>query len=87
MKWILVLAIAAAGYWYWSGPFQESRLVSPQEQLKNNARLVKRCVDKEKSMAGSAGVGGIGGIADGAETLCAEQLGLIARDGNWYSAE
>ncbi len=87
MKWILVLGIAAAGYWYWSGPFQESRLLSPQEQLENNAKLMKRCVDKEKSMAGSAGVGGIGGIVDGAESLCAEQLGLMARDGNWYSAE
>ena len=87
MKWIVVLAIAAAGYWYWSGPFQESRLLSPQEQLENNAKLMQRCVDKEKSMAGSAGVGGIGGIIDGAESLCAEQLGLTSRDGDWYSAE
>ena len=85
MKWIIVLALAAAGYWYWSGPFQESRLLSPQEQLDNNAKLMKRCVDKEKSMAGSAGLGGIGGIADDAESLCADQLDLVSRDGNWYS--
>jgi hypothetical protein len=48
---------------------------------------MKGCVDKEKSMAGSAGVGGIGGIIDGAESLCAEQLGLTSRDGHWYSVE
>ena len=82
---IIFLAIIAAAYWYWSGPYQKVELQTYEEHLKENADIMKRCITKEASMAGAAGMAGLGGGAADAETLCAQENNLYRSDGQWHS--
>ena len=86
-KLIVILAIMAGGYWYWAGPYQENKLSPAEAQLVENAQLMKRCVAKEKSMAGAAGMGGMGGMADDPETFCARENNLVFEGGEWHARE
>ena len=47
---------------------------------------MKRCIGKEKSMAGAAGMGGMGGMADDPEGFCAKENNLVLKGGEWVAA-
>jgi len=83
-KLILLLAVIGGGYWYWSGPYQESKLSPLDARLEENAKIMKRCIGKEKSMAGAAGMGGMGGMSDDPEAFCAKENNLVLKDGKWH---
>ena len=83
-KLILLIAIVWGAYWYWSGPYQASKLSPLEARLEENAKIMKRCKGKEKSMAGVAGMGGLGGVADEGEAFCAKENNLVKKDGQWH---
>ena len=84
-KLIMIILIVGGAYWYWDGPYQESRAPRGQEQLQNNARAMKECIRQEESMASVGGLGGASIDIGDAEKLCAEQLQLRTEDGQWHS--
>ena len=84
-KLIMIILIGGGAYWYWSGPYQESRTPRGQEQLKINAMAMKKCVRQEESMASMGGLAGASLDAGGAEKLCAGKLQLHSEGGEWHS--
>jgi hypothetical protein len=87
-KLVLLVAILGFAYWYWSGPYQESRPSSEAERLQENAVTMQRCINQEQRMQTAGGLGGLGDVGssgEDAERLCAEKNNLHLRDGKWYS--
>ncbi len=84
-KLIVILALVAGGYWYWSGPYQDGRQSGGEIQLEENARIMERCLRREASMTASMGMAGGGVSQDDGEKLCAEKHGLYLRDGQWHN--
>ena len=87
-KFVVLLALVGAGYWYWSGPYQESRQSSPTVQLRENAEIMQRCIAQEgrmQSTGGLAGLADVGSSGEDAERLCAAKNNLVKRDGAWYA--
>ena len=83
LKFVIVIGLLAAGYWYYTGYYQHSFLVSPAQQAEDNARLMDRCMRQEASITAGAGmVGAISGGGDN-EAFCAEKLNLELHDGQW----
>ena len=84
-KLVIVAAVIAAAYWYWTGPYQQNQPSSETRQLQENARNMKKCMRAEKSMGAAAGMAGVGGVAGDAQTLCAQRYNLYLQDGQWHS--
>jgi len=81
-KLIVIAAIVGAGYWYWSGPYQDG---GSARQLQENNRNMERCIRREASMNAAAGMAG-GAVSPGdAEKLCAEKYGLYLQNGQWHT--
>jgi len=79
------LAIIGFGYWYWSGPYQNSAQTSEADLVTANAAIMQQCIDQEQRVqvgGGLAGLADVGSSGADAESLCAEQNGLHKRDGN-----
>lgn len=86
-KLIAILIIGAAGYWYWSGPYQAGAgRPSAEQQQADNARKMKKCLRQEASMTAAAGMGGAMVGGGDSEALCAQKLGLQQRDGQWLQS-
>lgn len=79
---IVILLVAGAAYWYWSGPYQDSANPDYATQLDNNAKALSDCI---RNAAYRAGRTATGTGAEGAEAACAEELGLYNEDGRWHS--
>ena len=84
-KLIVIAALVAGGYWYWSGPYQEGRQPGGEKQLQENARIMKRCIRREASMNAAGGMAGGAVDAGDAEKLCAGEYGLYQQGGQWHS--
>jgi hypothetical protein len=85
MKLIIAIVIIAAGYWYWSGPYQSAETQSLADHLKENKHTMQRCMKKEGTMGGLGGMAGMSSDSDGAQDLCANKNDLYLKDGQWYS--
>ena len=55
---VFLLAVLAGVYWYWSGPYQDSRPGGLEDQLQENARIMKKCIQRERSITAGAGMVG-----------------------------
>ena len=85
VRFLILAAILAGLYLYWSGPYQDSRPGGRDEQLQENARKMKQCIRREQSITAGAGmVGADAGVPD-PEEYCAQQLNLYQQDGQWHS--
>ncbi len=82
-KLIVIAAIVALGYWYYQGPYQQSRLVTPEERAQQNARAMDRCMREERSVSVGGAMAGAMTVGEDYEGRCAEKLGLVQRDGQW----
>ena len=82
-KLIAIAAIIALGYWYDQGPYQDSRLVSPEERARDNARAMDRCVREERSVSVGGAMAGAMTVGEDYEGRCADKLGMVQRDGQW----
>jgi len=83
-KYFPFLAIAAVGYWYWSGPYQNGSEGNYAKQLAENEAAMERCVRREASMTTAAGMAGAPVGGGDAQSQCARELGLSLRDGQWH---
>jgi hypothetical protein len=76
-----ILAIAlllAAGYWYWSGPYQKQHNPDRQEQLQQAIEDMRECIRGKNYKAGATG------ISEGdPEQICAEEFNLYLYEGEW----
>lgn len=84
---VVLLAVIGIGYWYWSGPYQESTQTLEADRLQENAVIMQRCIKQEERMQAAGGLGGLGDVGGSgvdAERLCADKNKLYLRDGKWY---
>ena len=82
-KLFAIAAIIALGYWYYQGPYQQSRLVTPEERAQENARAMDRCMRQERSISAGGAMAGAMTVGEDYEGRCADKLGLVQRDGQW----
>ncbi|HEY9147423.1 MAG TPA: hypothetical protein VIQ22_00315 [Gammaproteobacteria bacterium] len=80
---LLTIAILlAAGFWYWSGPYQRQRNPDADEQLRQALEGMRECIRGQNYKAGATGV------SDGdPEQICAEKFNLYLYEGEWRSAQ
>ena len=77
---LLTLAfIVGAGYWYWSGPYQERINPSYEQKLERYAEEMRHCIRGINYKAGT------GAATGDPETICSERLNLYRDDGRWHS--
>jgi len=76
---IALAIIIGAAWWYWTGPYRESREPDSPAQLEQNAEDMRLCLRGAAYGPGATGVGG-----GDEEAQCAEKLGLYEVEGTWY---
>ena len=79
---IVIIVVAAAGYWYWTGPYQDRTNPNYATQLDNNDAAMSECI---KSTTYKTGLTGQGPNTDNVEATCAEELELYEDEGRWHS--
>ena len=87
LKFIVPAALLAAGYWYYSGPYQASRLVSPGQLARDSERAMERCLRQERSISAGGAMAGALMVEEDVEWRCAEKLDFVQRDGQWSPRE
>ena len=81
----LVLTIAillAAGYWYWTGPYQKQHNPDSKQQLQRAIEGMRECIRGKNYKAGATGVS-----EGNAEEICAEKFNLYLYEGEWRSSQ
>jgi hypothetical protein len=72
--------LLAAGYWYWSGPYQRTHNPDADRQLQQAIENMRECVRGRNYRVGATGV------SEGdPEELCAEKFNLYRYEGEWRS--
>jgi hypothetical protein len=79
---ITFLAIVAAGYWYWTGPYQEKINPDYETMVRKNDRNMAECA---RAAAYQLGATGTGAGAERATEQCAEKFEVYELDGHWHS--
>ena len=79
-KILPLLIIAAAGYWYWTGPYKAGYQPSYEEKLQANAENMQKCTRGLAYKSGSTGQ-----ATGDPEEVCAQQYNLYQYEGQWYS--
>lgn len=83
---ILVLAvIAGGGYWAYENYFQGHRGSYKEAQWEENAREMRKCVEREVTVARLSVTGGVASDEGNAEAACADRLNFYREDGYWKS--
>lgn len=83
---IIVLAIVAGGgYWAYENYFQGHRGSYREAQAEENAAQMRKCVEREITVARLSVTGGVAADEGGAEAACADRLNLYREDGHWKS--
>jgi len=77
-------AIVAAGYWYWSGPYQEKTNPSYEARIEENDRKMAECV---RGASYRFGATGSGANTAAAQERCAQEYNLYELDGHWHNYE
>lgn len=78
---LLTLALlVGAGYWYWSGPYQDRVNPDMSKKLEQYAEDMRLCVHGLNYKAGATGEG-----SGDPEQVCAARLNLYLHEGRWHS--
>lgn len=77
---VIVAIIAAAAYWYWSGPYRERTHPDLEQKLRKNAEDMRLCIRSGNYQAGATG-----SVSGNIEQACADRFNLYKHDGQWYS--
>lgn len=76
---LLTIAIlVAAGYWYWSGPYQQQRNPDAAHKLEADLEKMRQCARGMNYKAGATGIG-----EGNPEEICAEKFNLYYYEGEW----
>ncbi len=76
---LIVAIIAAAAYWYWSGPYQSRVNPNYEEQLERNDKAMELCIHTANYQAG------IGNFNGDPESHCAQENNVYFEDDHWHS--
>jgi hypothetical protein len=79
-KLLMYFAVAAAAYWYWTGPYQDGKMSDYGKELQENDKKMALCIRAKNYNLGATG--NVGGVP---EEVCAEQYNLYLKDGQWHS--
>jgi len=79
---ITLVLLAAAAYWYWSGPYQAQKNPGLEQRLKENGEKMRDCIRAQNYKIGATGVG-----EGSPEEVCAEKFNLYLQDGRWHNNE
>jgi hypothetical protein len=79
---IVVAAVIAGAYWYWSGPYQEKINPSYETILEQNDEKMALCL---RAAAYKRGSTGSGPDAEGASEQCAKEYNVYEKEGRWHS--
>jgi hypothetical protein len=77
---VILLAFIGLSYWYWSGPYQNSRHAAAADDPKKNAEVMARCISDENF----AEADGVRSPGENPEEVCADENGLFKIYGKWY---
>ena len=80
----MLATIIAAGYWYWTGPYQEKTNPSYAAGLKKNQENMALCLRGAAYKMGATGTGSGTGSGD-PEQDCAGTYNLYKHEGRWHS--
>lgn len=82
---ILIAIIAGGGYWAYENYFQGHRSSYKEAQWEDNAAEMRKCVEREITIARLSVASGVGADEGGAEAACADRLNFYREDGFWKS--
>lgn len=80
---VLLLTGLAVVLWYWITAAQEGERAELEAHLAKNAEVMKRCINREKSMNAAAGISAVGGLEQDSKAACAEKYGMYYSGGQW----
>ena len=80
MRFLVICLLVGAGYWYYSGMYQQSAHPDYQQKLIKNAENMRECM-KRKEYAARRTLTNAGDL----EEICAEQHNLYRENGQWHS--
>ncbi|MEE4144578.1 MAG: hypothetical protein V2I26_07240 [Halieaceae bacterium] len=81
-RFLTIAILLAAGYWYWSGPYQRQHNPDEAEQLRQAVEAMRECIRGMNYKAGATGV------SEGdAQQICAEKFNLYFYEGEWRSSQ
>lgn len=72
--------LIGAGYWYYTGPYQDRVNPSYETRLKQLEEDMKQCIRGLNYKAGATGEG-----TGDPEQVCAEKFNAYKKDGRWHS--
>ena len=75
-----IAVIVAAGYWYWTGPYQAKNNPSYEARLQQNGENMTQCIRGLAYREGATGES-----SGNAEESCAEKYNLYQYEGKWHS--
>ncbi len=81
-RFLTIAILLAAGYWYWSGPYQRQHNPDEAERLRQAVEGMRECIHGKNYKAGATGVG-----EGDAEQICAEKFNLYFYEGEWRSSQ
>ncbi len=81
-RFVTLAILLAAGYWYWSGPYQQQRNPDAQQQLEQAIEGMRECIRGKNYKSGATGV-----IEGDPEQICAEKFNLYLYEGEWRSSQ
>lgn len=82
-KMLIPVAIIAAGFWYWT-TVGEGGSAEEELRLRENAKLIKDCIDRENSLNAAARKAGGKVLAVDSKALCEEKYNLYDSEGEWH---
>jgi hypothetical protein len=82
---IVLVIVAAGGYWAYENYFQGHRGSYQEAQWEKNAAQMRKCVDREITVARLSVTAGVAADEGSAEAACADRLDFYREDGHWKS--
>ena len=77
---LTIAVLVAAGYWYWSGPYQKQHNPGAEQTLEADIEKMRQCTRGMNYKAGATGIG-----EGNPEKICAEKFNLYFYEGEWRS--
>jgi hypothetical protein len=75
-----IAVLVAAGYWYWSGPYQKQHNPGAEQKLEADIEKMRQCVRGMNYKSGATGI-----VEGEPEEVCAEKFNLYYYEGEWRS--
>lgn len=81
---IITIVLLAGCYWVYTNYFQGQQGNYQDMQFMENAREMRKCVEREERLATISGNAGLVADTSNIEALCADQLGMYFEENRWH---